>query len=116
MPLMRISVTVGVSIDDALGDRVLHRVREAERQVQGLALHLGAKADAYQLELALVALGDARHHVRQMRAGGSRLHAHGTQALVLHIQLLIGLLHGHSAGERQRQGSLRAFDRDEACA
>src|SRR5678815_604692 len=41
---------------DAFRDREVHRVREAEREVQHLALHRGAVADAHELELALVAL------------------------------------------------------------
>src|SRR5690242_18366354 len=41
---------------DALGRRVDDRVREAERQVQVLALRLCAIADADELELLLVAL------------------------------------------------------------
>src|SRR5208282_3155949 len=36
-----------------LGYRETHRVREAQRQVQRLAGHRGAEADAHELELAL---------------------------------------------------------------
>src|SRR5678815_4683016 len=53
---------------DALGRGVDDRVREAERQIQVLALRRRAIADADELELALVALADAVHDVREMRA------------------------------------------------
>src|SRR6185503_19681199 len=53
---------------DAVRNRELDRVREAEGQVQVLALQGGAVADAYELELALEALGHARDHVREVRA------------------------------------------------
>ena len=49
----------------------LDRVRETERQVQLLALHGGAITDADELELLLEALGDARDHVREVRARGT---------------------------------------------
>src|ERR1035441_2109200 len=52
---------------DALGNRVAHRMREAQREIQCLAGHLRAKADAHEFELAVVTLGHALHHVRQMR-------------------------------------------------
>ena len=44
------------------------RVREAEREVQRRALHLGAIAGARQLERLLVALGDALDHAGDERA------------------------------------------------
>src|SRR5687767_15946154 len=53
---------------DALRHREVHRVREAEREVQALALDRRAVADADQFELALEAPGDARDHVREVRA------------------------------------------------
>ena len=71
IPLIRTSVWLGVSIVMPSGIGEVHRMREAERQVQGLALHRGAEADAHQLELALVALGDAGDHVGQVRARGA---------------------------------------------
>src|SRR5215204_5816491 len=49
---------------DPLGRRVDDRVREAEREVQVLALRLRTVADADQLELLLVALRHAVHDVR----------------------------------------------------
>ena len=77
MPLIRISVWRRRLDRDAFRNRIVHRVREAERQVQHLALHRGAEADADQLELLLVALGHARDHVREVRARGAGLHARG---------------------------------------
>ena len=51
-----------------MGHLVGHRMRQAERQVQRVALSLGTIAHADQLELALEAFGDAFHHVRDRRA------------------------------------------------
>ena len=45
------------------------RVRVAERQLEGLALELGAVADALDLEALLEAVGDALDHVRDQAAG-----------------------------------------------
>src|SRR5688572_19238660 len=52
---------------DAFRHRVGHRVREAEREIELVALALGAVADADQLQLLLEALGDAVDHVRDQR-------------------------------------------------
>src|SRR5690349_20252350 len=62
---------------DAFRDREIHGMREAEREAQHLALHRGAVTDADELELALVALRHARHHVRDVRARGTGRHAAG---------------------------------------
>src|SRR5688572_17917080 len=97
---------------DALRDRVLHRMRKPERQVQGLALHRGAKADAHELELALVALRHARHHVREMRAGGARDHREALAVAVLHAELLLFLHHRHAARDREIERPLGALDGD----
>ena len=43
-------------------------MREAQAEVQVLALHGGTVADAHQLELALEAILHARHHVGDERA------------------------------------------------
>src|SRR5690606_138181 len=43
---------------DALGERIAHRMREAEGQIEGLALGGGAITDAVDLQLALEAFGD----------------------------------------------------------
>jgi hypothetical protein len=48
-----------------------HRVREAERQAQVLALHRGAVTDADQFKLALEAGADAVHHVGDDGAQGA---------------------------------------------
>src|SRR5690606_4462745 len=54
---------------DAVGDRILDRVREAERQVQLLTLRLRAVAHADELELPLETVRDARDHVLDQRTG-----------------------------------------------
>src|SRR6185436_4450750 len=48
---------------DPLGDVEDHRMRIAEREVNLLALHLRAVADADDVELLLPALGDAEHGI-----------------------------------------------------
>ena len=50
-------------------------MREAQRQVQDLALHLCAESNSYELELALIALGDTRDHVGEVSASRTRLRA-----------------------------------------
>src|SRR6185436_2007754 len=98
---------------DSRWNRILDRVREAERQVQLLALHGGAVADTDELELLLEALRHARDHVRQVRARRAR-HRVGEVAIRargnLHevafdrdLDLGIGL---------ERQAALLALDRD----
>src|SRR4051812_9788168 len=71
---------------DAFRNREVHGVGEAEREAQRLALHRGAVTDADELELALVALRHARHHVGQVRARSAGRHAR-TSAGVGHLQL-----------------------------
>src|SRR5215469_13886293 len=56
---------------DAFRDRIDHVVAVAERELQVLALHRGAIADAGDLELLLEALGDALDEVRDLRACGA---------------------------------------------
>src|SRR6185295_9659942 len=95
---------------DALGHRIADRMRKAEREVQRLALHGGAEADALELELLLVALGHAEDHVGEMRARGARLHAR-LFTRELHRELLLFLLDRHALVQRQRQGALGALHR-----
>ena len=76
---------------NAFRNREGHRVREAQSQVQGLALHLGAESNAYELELALVALGDTEDHVREVSASGTRLRARQAGIRVLDLELLVRL-------------------------
>ena len=99
MPLTTISVGVG-SRSRSLRESKIDRMREAKRQVQTLALHRGAKADAHELELLLVALGDALHHVREVRAGRARLHALLLDAAEIDRQLLLAL---HDLDARRAQ-------------
>src|ERR1700733_2388463 len=98
---------------DAVRNRVVDQVRIAQRQRQALRLHRGAVTDADQLELLLVALGDAGDHIRQVRASGAR---DGVQAfgagIGLYFQMLV-LLHDLDAAlDGQRQRALGAFQRD----
>ena len=73
MPLTMISVWLGVSIAMPFGHRVLDRMREAEREVQLLALHGGAITDADELELASRSPSVTPvHHVRDQRARRAR--------------------------------------------
>src|SRR5690242_20596173 len=65
---------------DAGRDRVDHVMAVAERDLQVLALHGGAVADAGDLELLLESLGDACDEVRHQRARGP---PHGACALAL---------------------------------
>src|SRR5262245_41550320 len=84
------------------------RVREAERQVEVLAGERGAIADTDQLQLLLVALADALHHVVEKRARGTR----GAAVLALDGALDLAALDldldAVHAGELQR--ALRALD------
>src|SRR5262249_211351 len=65
---------------DAVRDRIDHVVAVAQRDLQVLALHGGAIADAGDLELPLEPLGDAGDEVRHQRARGA---PHGARALGL---------------------------------
>src|SRR5690242_20566444 len=56
---------------DAVRDRIDHVVAVAERDLQVLALHGGAVADAGDLELPLEALGHPGNQVRDQRARGA---------------------------------------------
>src|SRR5579883_1792224 len=93
---------------DAGRDRVDHVVAVAERDLQVLALHRGAVADAVDLELALEALGDAGDEVRHQRARGAphRARAFG---LVARIDLDRALLQfgADVLGQHQLEGALR---------
>src|SRR5690606_3263748 len=96
---------------DAFRRRVQHRVREAQRQVQVLALHGGTVTHADQLELALETLGHALDHVGHDRAQGSgqrhQLDVAGRQGgdAVLDLDL-------DAFGLCDRQVALRALDAD----
>src|SRR5690606_5494449 len=96
---------------DAFRGREQHRMREAQRQVQVLALHGGAVTHADQLELALEAFGNALDHVGHDRAQGSgqrhQLDVVGRQGgdAVLDLDL-------DAFGLGDRQVALRALDAD----
>ena len=67
-PRTTTSVGCGTSNSIPSGACDRDRVRVAERQLQGLALELGAVADALDLEAPLEAVGDALDHVRDQAA------------------------------------------------
>src|SRR5262249_19343122 len=95
---------------DAFRNGEVHRMREAEREVQYLALHCRAEAYALKLELLLVALGDAQDHVGEVRAGGASLCARKSRIRVLDLELLLRLHDGDTALKREAERALRAFD------
>ena len=94
-------------------------MREAQGQREALRLNGGAITYTHQFKFLLIALGDAHHHVRQVRARGPR---DGVQAFRVgccacirfhfHFQMLV-LLHDLDAAlDRQRQRALGALHRD----
>src|SRR5690606_14931838 len=115
---------------DAFGRDVNHRMRETQREIEVLALSLGAITDADGLELALVTLAHALHDVRQMRARGARDHV-GLARLArlldlqnvavlhdLHVTAVdrqahraLAALHGHGLGADRRAYALRQRNR-----
>src|SRR4051794_7100636 len=66
---------------DAFRDRIDNIVAVAERELQVLALHGRAIADAGDFEFALEALGDAGHQIVHQRARGAP-HGLGARAFV----------------------------------
>src|ERR1700722_2899765 len=88
---------------DALRDRIDHVVAVAERDLQILALHRGAIADAGDLELVLETLGDAGDEVRDEGARGTP-HGAGALGLGLRINLDRALVHLHDDLVRQHEG------------
>src|SRR5256886_2341701 len=74
---------------DALGHLLHHRVREAERQIELVALRLRAEPDADQREALLEPLGHAGDHVRDQRAHGAR-HGVGMARVAQRLALQLG--------------------------
>src|SRR5262249_13614179 len=60
---------IGARDRETLGDLFVHFVGEADAELQDVALHSTEVADALDLELLLVALGDADQHVVDQCAG-----------------------------------------------
>src|SRR5262249_3449066 len=98
---------------DALRDRIVHVVREAELQIELLALHRRAIADAGDLELLLEALGDARPQVGDARARGApqRPRALGF-APRLDLDGVLVHAHRHVVGEHELERPLGALHLD----
>src|SRR5437773_6001662 len=74
---------------DALGHLLHHRVREAERQIELVALRLRTESDADQRKALLEALGHAGDHVRDQRAHGAR-HGVGMARVAQRLALQLG--------------------------
>jgi len=85
-------------------------VREANLQVEQLALHGGAVTDADQLQLDLVALGNADHHVVQQGTHGTREHLVGLDRLGADGGNVALDVNRDASGQRQGQGRLGALD------
>src|SRR5512138_1087826 len=99
---------------DAFRRDVDDRVRKPERQVQVLALCLGAITDADELELALIALADALDDVRKMRARRARNHVGVALSRHLLDREDVSILHDTNvpAVERQAHRALATLHGD----
>ena len=89
---------------------------KAQRQIELLALRLGAIADADQLKLALKALRNAFDHVGEQGTGSARNGPRTSSGLRgTDIGLTIGNVQLNISAERQMQLTLRTLDLDRAC-
>src|SRR5690606_35729419 len=88
--------------------------RVAQREVDVAALHLGAIADADDVELAPEALADARHRVRDQRAREAMELVQLAVLAGVRVQLAIDQLEPDARGERLRERALRALHFDQA--
>ena len=108
-----ISTGRGVAIADAFRDRIDDVVAIAERELQILALHRGAIADAADFQALLETLGDARDEIGDQRARGAPLRA---RALGLGARLDLDLaaveLDRDIVVQRRLQRAFRPFDLD----
>src|SRR5712671_4812353 len=93
---------------DAGRDRIDHVMAVAERDLQILALHRRAIADAGDLELPLAALGDAGDQVGDQRARGAP-HRARALGLVARVDLDAALVHlgGDFLGQHEFEGAFR---------
>ena len=90
-------------------------MRIAERENHLLALHLGAVADADDVELALEAVGDAGHRVGDQAARQAmKLASAGIVGRPLGDEMAVGQLEVDAARERLFQLALRPLDFDGA--
>src|ERR1019366_678732 len=98
---------------DAFRDREVYVVAEAELQVQRLALHRGAVADAGDLQPLLEALGHARDQIGDQRARRAP-HRARPLALAARLELDRALVHlgRHVVMQHDLHGALRALDLD----
>src|SRR5712671_45115 len=114
--LHRDPVGLGVVLGaDAFGQREAHRVREADDELDLLALQLGLVADAGDVQRALESLRDPLDHVEDQRARQAVQLARAARvvgAVHLHLPVLDG--HLHLAVELLRHLALGAFDLHQA--
>src|SRR5580700_9872851 len=98
---------------DAFGDRIDDVVAIAERDLQVLALHRGAVADAVDLEPLLKTLGDAGDQIGDQRARRAPLRA-GALGIGTRIDLELAAveLDRYVIVQHDLQGALGAFDLD----
>src|SRR6185503_15775220 len=98
---------------DALRDRVVDVVRVAELQVELLALHRRAIADAVDLELLLEALGHAADQIVHKRARGAPLRA-GALGLGTRLDVDRSLVHRnrHVVVQNELKSAFRALHLD----
>src|SRR3984957_18791357 len=98
---------------DAFGDQIDDVVAIAERDLQVLALHRGAIADAVDLEPLLETFGDAGDQIGDQRARRAPLRA-GALGFETRIDLDLAAvkLHGDVVVQHHLQGALGTFDLD----
>src|SRR6185437_2556942 len=98
---------------DALRDRIVDVVREAELQIELLALHRRAIADAGDLQLLLETLGHSGHQIGDLRARGAPQRA---RALALAARLdrddALVELDRDVVGQHRLQGAFRPLHLD----
>ena len=114
-PVTVMCVCLSIAMSMPGGDVEHHRVRVAEREDHLLALHLGAVADADDVELALEAVGDAGDRVGHQAA---RQAVELAELRVVGVepghQLTVGELEHDAGGMRLAQLALRTLDLDGA--
>ena len=108
---MMISTGRGVAIVMPSGIAIDDVVAVAECDLQILALHGGAVADAVDLQPLLETLGDTGDEIGDQRARGAPLRA-GALGLIARIDLDLAVveLHRDVVRDNDRQCALRAFD------
>src|SRR4029079_11615495 len=101
---------------DARRRTKLDRVREAERQLQPVRTNLGLVADARDLELLLITLPHAFHHVvdERPREAVERLVVRLVRR-ALDVDHIVGPVHADASRKTMRQLALRSFHLPRVC-